>query len=195
MHFLVVSFFSGRRVPNRADSSSHCCLATLSDHQLYLMFEYIESVAGQTLFLFGIFMHVLLQAHWGTPPTPVNVGTPEAVLKCTCPNCYFFLINLSREGFPLRVAVFKLRSGSPDSCSRSSSPNSDWLYKRQQGTTPTLTVSVSGQFPFSVSRQQGGESFCSGPSCCEAPKAKGKCQLAERVTSPSGLGVARLASL
>ena len=55
-----------------------------------LVFMYIESVVDRRIFrylLFGIFMHVLVQAHWRSADScrSGHSGTPRAALTCTRP--------------------------------------------------------------------------------------------------------------
>ena len=58
-----------------------------------LMFKYIGSFANRLILVMR---------------TPVEVGTPQVSLKCTCPNCCGFLISCQE--------VYKFRSGFPDKC-------------------------------------------------------------------------------
>ena len=78
----------------------------------------------------------------------VGVGAPQAASTCARPNYCGFLCH--GEVFHSEWKFSSSGAAFPDSCqaSRSSSPNSDWFFKRQQGFTPTLTVPVFLSVPF-----------------------------------------------
>ena len=112
-----------------------------------LVFIHIESVADRRIFTYllsGNIMYYLIEVYWRNADSRCS-GHSSGFLELYAPFLFLFLVFLHR-GEVLRVErkFSDPEAAFPDSClaSRSSSGNSDWLYMRQQGFTPTLTVSV-----------------------------------------------------
>ena len=135
-------------------------------------------------FMYGFFTCFLIQVHWEMP-TPVGVGNPQAPLNCTRPFLILVFLQVG-EVFRVERKFSDSEAAFPDSClaSRSLSPNSDWLYKGQQGFTPTLIVSIFLSVPFC--RKRGGESVARDLPP-QGTLEEGECQWTERVKSPLGL--------
>ena len=151
------------------------------------LFERKNGTENIVFLLSGNIMCYLIRVHQGNADSPWS-GHSSGGFELHAPYFYFDCLHVG-EFFRVERKFSDSEAAFPDSCqaSRSLSPNSGWLYKRQQVFTPTLTVSIFLLVP-----------FC-GKRCGRDPPPQGiiedaECEWTEQVKTPLGLGVALLAS-